>query len=41
MAVAILLYNIVYTAILTLAVACAYYLRKQKGKNIFAVVGAM
>lgn len=41
MAVAILLYNIVYTAILTLAVACAYYLRKRKGKNIFAVVGAM
>ena len=41
MAVAILLYNTVLTSILTLSVACAYYLYTRERHRIFAVLGVM
>lgn len=41
MAVAILLYNTFLTSVLTLSVACAYYLYTRKQHHIFAVIGVM
>lgn len=41
MAVAILLYNTALTSILTLAIACAYYLYTRERRRIFAVLGVM
>lgn len=41
MAVAILLYNTALTSILTLSIACAYYLYTREGHRIFAMLGVM
>lgn len=41
MDVAILLYNTALTSVLTLAIACAYYLYKRKKKPVFGVLGVM
>lgn len=41
MAVAILLYNTFLTSILTLSVACGYYLHIREKRRIFAVLGVM
>ncbi len=41
MAVAILLYNTALTSILTLSIACAYYLYTRERHRIFAILGVM
>lgn len=41
MAFAILLYNTVLTSVLTLSMACAYYLHSRERRRIFAVLGVM
>lgn len=41
MAVAVLIYNIVLTSLLTLAMACAYYLCRSKKRKVFAAIGLM
>ena len=41
MAVAVLVYNTALTSILTLSIACAYYLYTREGHRIFAMLGVM